>query len=92
MAQFNQNGVNKKQSPFVKTVTSSETASFPLAFLVQTEAAAMVQGTLPAIINPNAKSRVACNGISSQAITGIRPKFTNDAHNTGTGDRKDSFN
>ena len=52
VVRFSQSGVITKQRPLVVTVTSRETASLPPALRVQTEAAAIVQGTQQAIISP----------------------------------------
>ena len=51
-----QRGVNRKQSRLVERVTNRETASFPPPLRVITEAAAVVQGTVAAIIKPNRRS------------------------------------
>ena len=49
-----QAGVTRKQAAFVNSVTISDTASLPRAFRVQTDAAAIVHGTLAAISSADA--------------------------------------
>ncbi len=63
-------GVTIKQMALVDMVTNNDTASFPCALRVQTEAAAIVQGTLPAIIRPKRKSSESCIDIRAQAAAG----------------------
>ena len=70
---LSQRGVNIKQRPLVSIVTSSETASFPPALRVQTDAAAIVQGTVAAIIRPIARSSWSCRPINGHAIKGVSP-------------------
>ncbi len=52
VVRFNHIGVSTKHSVFVSRVTINETASLPRALRVHTEAAARVQGTVPATIKP----------------------------------------
>ena len=62
-----------------------ETASLPLALLVQTEAAAIVHGTEAEIASPMRKSSVSCPWTAGQAKTGSTTALTRQAHKTGSG-------
>ena len=69
----NQKGVIAKHNPFVARLTISETASLPPARRVQTVAAAIVHGTLPAIIKPTAKSGMLCSARGARTISKRSP-------------------
>ena len=90
-AHFSHSGVRTTLATFVSSVISSDTASLPPPWRVETEAVASVQGTAAAIISPSEKSASPCVIDSGHASSGSSPMLTSVPHSTGLGARNDSY-